>query len=325
MSLPRYTKLPTDVPASATPAPSLSMPTYTRRVESDKYRNFSWVNALQRYVCSRRFLGLAAALFLLSQLAWLTLPKLNSNAFATSSSSATPPHSGWLAFDAKFDSPYLVRLTHSAPTTQQELLFTEACRDLWISRNRLCPSLQAGWFSKGLLGRSQKFDVVHTWQDGSDPLQANAREEALAQSATQGESGNAIRHFRIHDELRHSLRSVFKAFGRHARVIKNFYFLSTDLPTSESDRRLGMVPKWLDVRHPFHQHAQIHPLFPWKVHKTSAFDNSREAEQWRDDALPVFNSMAVESQFTNVPTSTDIWLMSCDDMFLLNDMTPSDV
>lgn len=151
-----------------------------------------------------------------------------------------------------------------------------------------------------------------------------ARASALNTTNHLGESGNVERHWRIHDELRHSLRSVFKTYGKYASAIDNFFVLSADLPY-DSDRRIGMVPTWLDIHHPFHHRSQIRPVFPWQIHRTSAFPSQEAAEQWRQESLPVFNSMAVESQFANIPSENDIWLMSCDDFFLLNDQTPSDV
>lgn len=239
----------------------------------------------------------------------------------------SPTHnSGWVLFDDRFDSPYLRRYTTTAPVSQNELLLTEACRDLWISRLQICPQLQKGWLpGKSLLRRSQRWDIVHTWQNGSATLQQQARTQAINDSADRGDSGNAIRHFREHDELRYSLRSVFKAYGKHVSAIDNFYVISTDLPSNNKGERIGMVPSWMDIEHPFHQQASVTPVFPWQIHKSSAFDAPQEAERWRAETLPVFNSMAVESQFANVPTGNDIWLMSCDDFFLLNSHTPSDV
>lgn len=235
-------------------------------------------------------------------------------------------HSGWFPFDDRFDAPFLARLDRAAPVTQSELLFTEACRDLWISRSELCPELKREWISgNSLLSKAHTFDVVYTWQDGSDPKQAAARQHALDQTEQINHSGNAVRHFRIHDELRHSMRSLFKSFAAYKEALQNIFVLSTDLPTDLPHQRIGMVPRWLDVFHPFHSFTKVHAVFPWAAHKTSAYTEPREAEEWRDEALPVYNSMAVESQFTNMPTVNDVWWMMCDDFFVLNDMTPSDV
>lgn len=279
------------------------------------------------------FLLLFEAVYLGKQYALSSLAGPGNISGASSTARAGPSnhgsaslHSGWFSFDDRFDAPFLARLDRAAPVTQPELLFTEACRDLWISRNELCPELKREWISgDSLLSKAHTFDVVYTWQDGSDPKQAAAREHALDETEQINHSGNAVRHFRIHDELRHSMRSLFKSFAAYKQALENIFILSTDLPTEHPHQRIGMVPRWLDVLHPFHSFTKVHAVFPWAAHKTSAYGEPREAEEWRDRALPVYNSMAVESQFTNIPTANDVWWMMCDDFFVLNDMTPSDV
>lgn len=77
---------------------------------------------------------------------------------ATVGTPRSPKHNqGWVTFDSRRHSPFLNRLHNTAPATQQERLFSEPCRDLWISRNELCPEIR-----KRQLKHAHRFDVVHS-------------------------------------------------------------------------------------------------------------------------------------------------------------------
>lgn len=226
------------------------------------------------------------------------------------------PNSGWVSFDGRADAPFVPRYTDTAPPTRQELRFSPACRDLWISQAILCPELRAPWRTRsGPLANKHTFDVVYTWQNGSDQTQVEQR-TAAAKDESKGDTGTDVHHFRDHDELRYSLRSLIKAFSRFPEAIGKILIYSSDFALSDlppqptgstsSDRtssahtRIGSIPKWLDVRHPNHLFTQLQFVFPWQVFKTPAAESQEEAQQWRDEALPSFQSMSVESQFPNI-------------------------
>lgn len=130
-------------------------------------------------------------------------------------------------------------------------------------------------------------DVVYTWVDGSDPdwdatrrrrLAVLARvDPALAERRASGPARYADR-----DELRHSLRSIdlFAPWVRTIHVV-------TD----------GQVPAWLDVDHPrirLVDHREILPA----------------------DALPTYNSQAIETALHRIPDLAEHLLYLNDDMFL---------
>lgn len=216
-------------------------------------------------------------------------------------------NTGWIRFDGRVDSPFLPRYHQTAPPTRHELRFSLECRDLWISQGVLCPELQAGWRREGPLSVDHTLDVVYTWQNGSDPIQSAARQMA-AMDTTLGQSGTGEHHFRDHDELKYSLRSLFKAFSRFPEAIGRVFIYSSDFaldpasPDSDSDanERIGSVPKWLNVHHPSHAASRLEAVFPWQTYKTPAAASVEEARDWRERALPAFQSMAVESQFANI-------------------------
>lgn len=106
--------------------------------------------------------------------------------------------------------------------------------------------------------------------------------------------------------------------------------------------RDGSVPTWLDLEDGYHWDSDvtIKMEFPWNVFKTSRYEEAHDAYQWRvrrsrhafwctkkaqqypffftqSEALPAFNSMAVESQFPNIETVADTIAYLCDDMFYM--------
>ncbi|CAL9531196.1 Exopolysaccharide phosphotransferase CpsY [Streptomyces sp. enrichment culture] len=126
-------------------------------------------------------------------------------------------------------------------------------------------------------------DAVYTWVDGDDPAMAAKRQ------AHQPRSGSVIAaretgasRYTSHDELRYALRSLemYAGFVRHV-------YLVTD----------AQVPDWLD---PGAQgltvvdHRDILPA----------------------DALPVFNSHAIESRLHHIPGLSEHYLYFNDDVFI---------
>lgn len=212
-------------------------------------------------------------------------------------------NSGWVTFDDRLDSPFVQRRTTTGPPTGQELRFTPKCRDLWISQAKLCPELRATWRGKGPLANRHTLDVVYTWQNGSDEIQIQERTQA-AMDISRGDTGTDAHHFRDHDELRYSLRSLFKAFSRFPEALGRIFIYSSDFAAggqnSSSHDRIGSIPKWLNVNHPHHGLTKLQFVFPWQAFKTPAFDTVEEAHRWREEALPSFQSMSVESQFANI-------------------------
>jgi hypothetical protein len=127
-------------------------------------------------------------------------------------------------------------------------------------------------------------DVVYTWVDGRDPAWNRARLERLAGltgTATTRESSGQAR-FVSRNELRYSLRSVhlFAPWVRRIHLVT-----------------AGQVPAWLDPDHPqvaVVDHRQILP----------------------PDAVPTFNSHAIEAALHKVPDLAEHFVYLNDDFFL---------
>ncbi len=133
-------------------------------------------------------------------------------------------------------------------------------------------------------------DIVITWVDGSDPAWNQARLDRLAGlsgTATTRESSGQAR-FLSRDELRYSLRSIhlFAPWVRRIHLVT-----------------AGQVPKWLDQSHPqvaVVDHAAILPA----------------------DALPTFNSHAIESALHRLPDLAEHFVYLNDDFFLGRPLGP---
>lgn len=133
-------------------------------------------------------------------------------------------------------------------------------------------------------------DVVYTWVDGGDPAWDAARVARLqgltGTALTRASSGRA--RFVSHDELRYSLRSLhlFAPWVRHVHVVT-----------------AGQVPDWLDTDHPgisVVDHREILPA----------------------DALPTFNSHAIETALHRVPDLAEHFVYLNDDFLLGRPVRP---
>ncbi|MBF4764144.1 stealth conserved region 3 domain-containing protein [Nocardioides islandensis] len=137
-------------------------------------------------------------------------------------------------------------------------------------------------------------DVVYTWVDGNDPEWDAAREQRIAgieggaQQTAQTREASGRARFISRDELRYSLRSVHL----FAPWVRNIYVVTS-----------GQVPPWLDLDHPgvrVVRHDEILPA----------------------DALPTFNSHAIETSLHHIPGLAEHWLYFNDDFFLGRPLRP---
>ncbi|MEV5725454.1 stealth conserved region 3 domain-containing protein [Streptomyces pharetrae] len=126
-------------------------------------------------------------------------------------------------------------------------------------------------------------DAVYTWVDGDDPAMAakrRAHQERSDNVIAPRETGAS--RYTSHDELKYALRSLemYAGFVRHV-------YLVTD----------SQVPSWLDPEAEgitVVDHRDILPA----------------------DALPVFNSHAIESRLHHIPGLSDHYLYFNDDVFI---------
>ncbi|MEX0426470.1 Stealth CR1 domain-containing protein [Nocardioides sp. DS6] len=132
-------------------------------------------------------------------------------------------------------------------------------------------------------------DVVYTWVDGGDPAWEASRAERLADlegtAATRESSGRA--RFVSRDELRYSMRSVhlFAPWVRRIHLVT-----------------ASQVPTWL-VDHPKVRLVDHKEILP-------------------PEALPTFNSHAIEAALHKIPDLAEHWIYLNDDVFLGRPLSP---
>ena len=139
-------------------------------------------------------------------------------------------------------------------------------------------ALWASWYY-----RKPRFpiDLVYTWVDGGDEKWQQKWQYWRRQLHPQDEYSVSPARWRDRGELKHSLRSVAE-FMPWVRKI----FIVTD----------GQVPDWLNTDHPKIQIVDHKEIFP-------------------PDALPVFNSMAIESRIPYIRGLAEHFIYANDDMF----------
>jgi len=150
-------------------------------------------------------------------------------------------------------------------------------------------------------------DVVYTWVNGSDSewlkLMLSHRRTWDAEhgggeapppplpNSTAPESVSSLNRYRDNDELRYSLRSLFK----YAPWIRRVHLITN-----------GQVPSWLDLSHP-RVHLVTHAdIFP------------------NPDHLPVFSSPSIEVHLHRIPGLSNRFIYFNDDVFLGSDTWPDD-
>ncbi|KAF9929336.1 hypothetical protein FBU30_001697 [Linnemannia zychae] len=156
---------------------------------------------------------------------------------------------------------------------------------------------------------STKYDIVYTWVNGSDPLFKDMRAESQRRSPIfekallenpKGIESTTVRRYRDMDELRYSLRSTIDYASKLFRYIH--------IVTTEVGANRPQSPDWL----------RKDPNSPIRIvgHR-AIFENPNH--------LPTYNSLAIESQFFNIPDLTDIFLYMNDDIFLGMELLPFDI
>lgn len=149
----------------------------------------------------------------------------------------------------------------------------------------------------GLVGMAGPFvdevsfpiDVVYTWVDDSDPEWQAAHERAVAVSGDtqQRREASGAARFRNRDELRYSLRSLHA----HAPWVRRIHVVTA-----------GQRPEWL-LDHPDVVVVDHRDILP-------------------EDALPTFNSHAIETALHRIPGLADHYVYLNDDMLLARPLRP---
>ncbi|KAI1085358.1 hypothetical protein F5B20DRAFT_132 [Whalleya microplaca] len=199
-------------------------------------------------------------------------------------------------------------LYHAIPDVIR-ISFEEAVRDVKLD------GWEDDWFSSGHFDAKEspltepKIDFVYNWVNGSDAAFKTTRHEYEVSSPLNDREGrwiaqHSINRYRDWDELRYSLRSLdmyAKGFISQVQLLVN----SVGDGAYRLDGR-GMRaqrPTWLRDDEGARDHVQI-------LAQEAFFGDAERA------CLPTFNSLSIESQVFNTPSSTDQLVALSDDMFL---------
>lgn len=138
---------------------------------------------------------------------------------------------------------------------------------------------------------AEPIDAVYTFTDGSDPTWQHKFEACLARLPAAPDAAAVHRaRFRDNGELRYSLRSI----ERYAPWIRQVFLVVDE-----------QAPAWL---------VPTHPRLTVIRHETIFAD---------PQALPTFNSNAIEWQLCRIPGLSRRFLYFNDDLFLGQPVTPS--
>ena len=135
---------------------------------------------------------------------------------------------------------------------------------------------------------SYPIDLVYAWVDGSDETWLQKKQYWQEKYNINERYSVGETRFRDREELKHSLRSV----ELYMPWIRNIYIVTDN-----------QIPKWLNLDHPKIKIIDHKDIFP-------------------HDALPVFNSIAIESRIALIPGLSEHFIYSNDDCFVNKPVTP---
>lgn len=131
-------------------------------------------------------------------------------------------------------------------------------------------------------------DLVYLWVDDNDPIWKKKKESFLKINKNNSKETTGDARWRNNDELKYSLRSVEK----YAPWINHIYII-TDQQT----------PSWLKENHP----------------KVTIVDHT---DILSEEALPVFNSQAIESRLHKIPNLSEHFIFGNDDFLFVKPISP---
>lgn len=135
----------------------------------------------------------------------------------------------------------------------------------------------------------EKIDLVYLWVDGNDPEWQNKRDKVLAKRGVEVNRQSLSKgRFVDNEELKYSLRSV----EMYAPWVNRIYIVTDD-----------QTPAWLNTEHPKIQMVSHRDILP-------------------AEALPTFNSHAIEMSLTNIEGLSERFLYANDDTFFAKPVTP---
>ncbi len=141
-----------------------------------------------------------------------------------------------------------------------------------------------------------RIDAVITWVDGADPAHRKSRETWQAQAPDAGENATNPHRWACSDELRYCLTSI----ANHAPWIGRIWIV-----TDAQVPNLAGLPAALRARISIVDHRTLFA--------------------GHEDALPTFNSLAIESVLWRIPGLAERFVYFNDDVFLTAPLAPGDV
>ena len=135
--------------------------------------------------------------------------------------------------------------------------------------------------------KERKIDLVYCWVDGNDEKWQLKKNQYLSELKEE-QSNNKCR-FINNNELKYSLRSVEK----YAPWINHIYIITDN-----------QIPEWLNTDHP----------------KISVIDHT---DIMPSEALPTFNSLAIETCMHKIPDLSEYFLYGNDDFFFSDYVKPN--
>ncbi|KAG8688788.1 hypothetical protein FRC09_012730 [Ceratobasidium sp. 395] len=234
-----------------------------------------------------------------------------------------------------FDPETFAILDEGAPSARRNpsknLKWSSECLEEILAEGQIHPRSCDGVRSS--LER-QQVDLVWTWVNGSSPLLEITRGDRAAEvlgvaNEEDTMAGLAAKLFRDHDELRHSIRAALKHFNHDE---SSLFLIGSDLPVgvrgadgdpSTSEARVGQLPSWLALDDMSVDGAFAH----WdQAGKRKELRVNHHRDIFMDYKGTVFNSLAIESQFSNLQKVgvSDIFVYINDDVFFSRNLNARD-
>ncbi|THY01187.1 hypothetical protein D6D03_05982 [Aureobasidium pullulans] len=225
------------------------------------------------------------------------------------------------------DTHHIFRNIDRGPTSRTPLFIraynsmSDECVEEWVAQHQWGPACTGTDLSAGL-----SIDGVWAWVNGSDPLQIATRQRYKPDKAMKMD---AAHRYVEHNELLYSMRSALTSLG--GDTMRRLHILASAYPHSNGSDEVmaGQIPYWLEnhkaltnkTRIVLHHDADYFKL----IEKPGTNFTSWERGEWKEAAIPTFNSLAVESQIQNIEdTSSDQLVYYNDDFFTLRKLSVSD-
>ncbi|KAL1405386.1 hypothetical protein Q8F55_009017 [Vanrija albida] len=187
-------------------------------------------------------------------------------------------------------------------------------------------------------------DLVYMFVNATSQWFETAKDAKVNEEDIQSLKGK-FRHWRDNGELRGAVRSGAMSLGKHAGAV-HLVSAAFDVPEGAelppeaqalvedgtvpngTRWRMGQVPAWLNVDNKANLRTHFHPdLFRLARDNDGKLPpglDELDEEDWQRKALPTFNSFAIEAGVGMIEGLSDTFIMSNDDMFNLQIMSPTD-